>query len=115
VWCHLLLLSPLIGLVLFLILPWTVALPSYLVIVALSLLLYRKIMQSMKLPVTTGVEGLIGSVGKVEPDGSLAVGTEHWKITSPQDDLVPGQRVRIVGFKDMWLEVQAVDEQPQPN
>jgi membrane protein implicated in regulation of membrane protease activity len=108
-------LSPFIGLVLFLILPWTIALPSYLVIVTLSVLLYRKIMQSMKLPVTTGVEGLIGSVGEVEPDGSLALGTERWKIASPQDDLVPGQRVRIVGFNDMHLEVQAIDELPQLN
>ena len=109
-WCHLLLLSPLIGLVLFLILPWTIALPSYLVIVALSVLLYRKIMQSMKLPVTTGVEGLIGSVGEMEPDGSVALGTEHWKITPARDDFIPCQRVRIVGFKDMHLEVQAIDE-----
>jgi membrane protein implicated in regulation of membrane protease activity len=105
-------LSPLIGLVLFLILPWTIALPSYLIIVTLSILMYRKIMQSMELPVTTGIEGLIGSVGEVEPDGSLALGTERWKIASPpQDDLVPGHRVRIVGFEDMQLEVQPIDEE----
>jgi membrane protein implicated in regulation of membrane protease activity len=109
-WCHLLLMSPVIGLALFLFLPWTIALPSYLVIVALSFGLYMKIMKSMRRPVTTGIEGLMGRVGQVEPDGSLVLGTERWQIANPQDDLVPGQQVRIIGFKDMQLEVQPIDK-----
>lgn len=107
-WCHLLLMSPAIGLGLFLLLPWTIALPLYLVVIAFSLWLYVKIMKSMRRPVTTGAEGLLGRVAEVGPDGSLMVRGERWLIAG-LDDLAPGQRVRIVGLKGLRLEVQPVD------
>ena len=108
-WCHLLLMSPVIGLGLFLILPWTIALPLYLAVIALSLWLYAKIMASMRRPVTTGGEGLLGRVAELGPGGSLMVRGERW-LVAPRDDLTPGQRVRIVGFRGLRLEVQPVDE-----
>lgn len=108
-WCHFLLMSPVIGLGLFLILPWSIALPLYLVIVAFSFFLYAKIMQSMHQPVRTGQEGLLGQVGTVSPGGSLKVAGECWRIAKPAG-LVPGQRVRIVDFIGMSLEVQPVNE-----
>lgn len=108
-WCHLLLLSPVLGLVLFLILPWTTALPLYLVILALSLFLYAKIMQSMRQPVLTGQEALLGQTAEIEPGGSLKVAGERWLIAQAEG-LAPGQRVRIVGFSGLRLEVQPVDE-----
>jgi membrane protein implicated in regulation of membrane protease activity len=109
-WCHLLLLSPVIGLVLFLILPWTIALPLYLLIVALSLWLYVKIMESMRQPVKTGSEGLLGQVAEVRPGGSLIVKGERWSIAQP-DGLTPGQQVRIVGFEGLRLEVQPIGKE----
>lgn len=109
-WCHLLLLSPVIGLVLFLILPWTIALPLYLLIVALSLWLYVKIMESMRQPVKTGSEGLLGQVAEVRPSGSLIVKGERWSIAQP-DGLTPGQQVRIVGFDGLRLEVQPIGKE----
>jgi membrane protein implicated in regulation of membrane protease activity len=110
-WCHLLLMSPIIGLSLFLILPWTTALPLYLVIVALSLFLYTKIMQtrSVRRPVMTGRESLLGRVAEVSPGGNLKVAGERWLLARP-DGLVPGQRVRIVGLIGLYLQVQPVDE-----
>ena len=108
-WCHLLLMSPVVGLGLFLILPWTTALPLYLVVVALSLWLYVKIMESMRRPVTTGGEGLLGRVAEVRPDGSLSVMGERWLIARA-DGLRPGQRVRIVGLDGLRLEVRPVGE-----
>lgn len=108
-WCHLLLISPVIGLGLFLILPWPAALPLYLVIVVLSLFLYVKVMQSMYQPVTTGQEGLLGRVAEIGPDGSLKVAGERWLTVRP-GDWQPGQRVRIIGFSGLRLEVQPVDE-----
>jgi membrane-bound serine protease (ClpP class) len=108
-WCHLLLMSPLIGLALFLILPWTVALPLYLLIVAMSLWLYVKIMESMRQPVKTGSEGLLGQVAEVGPVGSLIVRGERWSIAQPEG-LTPGQQVRIVGFNGLRLEVQPVSK-----
>ena len=91
-WCHLLLISPVIGLALFLILPWTVALPLYLLVVALALWLYVKIVESMRQPVETGSEGLLGRVAVVAPGGSLTVKGERWSITRPEG-LRPGQQV----------------------
>lgn len=110
-WCHLLLMSPVIGLGLFLILPWPVALPLYLVIVAFSLFLYVKVMQtrSVRQPVTTGQEGLLGRVAEIGPEGSLKVAGERWLIARP-GNWQPGQRVRVTGFSGLRLEVQPVDE-----
>ena len=108
-WCHFLLLSPVTGLGLFLLLPWTVALPLYLVILALSLFLYAKIMQSMRQPVTTGQEALLGQVAEIGPAGSLKVTGERWLIAQPEG-LTPGQRVRIIGFSGLRLKVQPLDE-----
>jgi membrane-bound serine protease (ClpP class) len=108
-WCHLLLMSPVIGLGLFLILPWPIALPLYLVIVAFSIFLYTKIIQSMHRPVVTGRESLLGRVAEVGPRGKLKVAGERWLITHPEG-LAPGQQVRIVGFRGLRLEVQSVDE-----
>lgn len=108
-WCHFLLMSPVIGLGLFLILPWPIALPLYLVIVAFSIFLYAKIIQSMHRPVVTGRESLLGRVAEVGPRGKLKVAGERWLIARPEG-LAPGQQVRIVGFRGLRLEVQSVDE-----
>jgi len=112
-WCHLLLLLPVIGLGLFLILPWTIALPGYLALVVLSLWLYVKIMESMHRPVTTGGEGLVGQVAEVGPDGSLLLKGERWSIAG-RDGLRPGQQVRVVGLRGLRLEVQPVDPEASP-
>jgi membrane protein implicated in regulation of membrane protease activity len=108
-WCHLLLMSPLIGLGLFLILPWTIALPLYLVIVAFSLFLYAKIRQSMRQLVMTGRESLLGHVAEVRSGNTLQVAGEHWLIAG-REQWAPGQQVRIVGFKGLRLEVQPVNQ-----
>ena len=104
-WCHVLLFSPVWGLGLFLILPWPVALPLYLAIVALSLFLYVKIMQSMREPVLTGREALLGRTAEVGSAGSLKVAGERWLIDHP-GQLSRGQRVRIVGMTGMRLQVE---------
>ena len=108
-WCHLLLMSPVIGLGLFLILPWTIALPLYIVVVALSFWLYLKIMESMRRPVVTGGEALVGRVEEIGSDGSLTVKGERWLVT-PRDGLTPGQPVRIVGLEGLKLKVQPLNE-----
>jgi membrane-bound serine protease (ClpP class) len=58
--CHVILLMPVLGLVVFWIWPLSVALPIYLVILAVSGTVYAAIMKAMHRPVTTGTEGLIG-------------------------------------------------------
>lgn len=64
-WCHLLLLSPMVGLVLFFFLPPLIAMPLYVAIAIGSLTLFIKIWKSMKLRPTTGREALVESLAWV--------------------------------------------------
>jgi cytochrome b6-f complex iron-sulfur subunit len=108
-WCHLLLLSPVFGLGLFFIFPWTIAIPSYLVVLAVSFLLYRKIVQSMNAPVVTGREGLLGQVAQVGPGGTLKLHGERWTIEGNGENLPEGEWVRIVGVDGLRVRVQPLD------
>jgi membrane protein implicated in regulation of membrane protease activity len=114
-WCHLLLMSPLIGLGLFLILPWPTALLLYLGIVAFSFFLYAKIRQSMHRPIMTGRESLLGHVAEVRSGNTLKVAGEHWLIAAGREQWTPGQQVRIIGFKGLRLEVQPVNQDGSPS
>ncbi|HZJ03745.1 MAG TPA: NfeD family protein [Thermoleophilia bacterium] len=69
--CHLVLLMPVFGLAVFLFLPLPVAVAAYLVIVAMTVLLYRAIYHAMCRPVVTGKEAMLGaraSVTRVDLD-----------------------------------------------
>lgn len=67
-WCHALLMMPLLGLALFALLPWPVALSSYLALVAVSLALYAKVLHGMRQPARTGREAMLGAVVTVTRD-----------------------------------------------
>jgi membrane-bound serine protease (ClpP class) len=112
-WCHVLLMMPLLGLGLFALLPWPVALPSYLALVAVSLGLYGKILQGMRQPVQTGREAMLGAVVTVTRDttsqGQVRYGNELWSAVSEQR-LIAGQRARIVGFDGLRLVVRRLDD-----
>lgn len=108
-WCHLLLLMPLLGLVLFLVLPVPVALPTYMIVVVFSLLLYVAVYRALKLPVKTGQEGMVGAtavaVEPLDPEGTIRYGGELWRASSRQP-IAPGEQVRIVGFEGMRVIVE---------
>lgn len=104
-WCHLLLAMPLIGLGLFFILPFSTALVLYLIVVALSLFLYAKLMEAMRAPVTTGVEALlVGQIVTTEVDGSIHWKGEWWTATPA----FPRRRVRIIGIEGLVAQVVPV-------
>lgn len=105
-WCHLLLSMPVLGLGLFLVLPVSLALPLYLLVVVVSLFLYSKIMQSMRIPVVTGPEALVGQVLTTNWEG-LAFWQGEWWTTEPR---LANQLVRIVGLRGPRLLVEPVDE-----
>jgi len=63
--CHLVLLMPVLGLTLFWFLPFSYALPSYIVIVLASVFLYRTITKAMRKPPQDGFQSLIGTKAEV--------------------------------------------------
>ena len=108
-WCHVLLLMPVIGLALFAFLPWEMAFPAYAIISVASLFIYYKIMRAMRQPVQTGREAILGAIATVvapmDPVGQVRYRNELWGAVS-EENLRSGQPVRIVGFKGMKLIVQ---------
>jgi membrane-bound serine protease (ClpP class) len=113
-WCHLFLMMPLFGLAAFVFLPLAAALPLYLTISAISLLIYAKIMKAMHAPVATGREGMIGKealvVSEVNPEGLINYRGELWKASS-KEGFHPGERVRIVTVEGVRAVVEKLDEE----
>lgn len=107
--CHLILLAPLISLALFFIYPLETALPAYIGILLFSFLFYRKIMDSMRRPIKTGFEEMMGSpaavVENINPEGRILYKGELWLATS-KDRLKKGERAVIVGREGMVLQVK---------
>lgn len=106
--CHIILLMPLLTLPIFWLVPLDIALPVYLVIVALSAWFYYFVVVVMRKPVATGIEHLLQSQGEVIDvhDGYLhvRVDSEIWQAES-SEHLQPGDRVSVTGFDHMHLKV----------
>jgi membrane-bound serine protease (ClpP class) len=104
---------PLFGLTAFVLLPWATALPLYLVISAISLLIYTKIMKAQRAPVATGREGMIGKeaqvVSELAPKGLISYRGELWEAIS-RERFRRGERVRIVELEGMRAVVGRADE-----
>ncbi len=111
--CHLILLLPVLGVVVFWLWPLAVAVPAYAAILAVSLLFYYLIMQAMRRPVVTGAEEILRKTGKVlEVRGrkiSVRVRGEIWNAES-SDRLHSGDYVRITGLDGLVLRVQRLDD-----
>ncbi len=117
-WCHLVFLMPVLGLVLFWIFPWPLASVLYLVLLGVSWLLYVASYRALRVPVTTGAEGMIGTRGRVVGDirsrGTVRVFNELW--TAEADEHIPADTpVRVIGVKGLVLRVavDAVGSEPR--
>lgn len=110
--CHLVLLMPLFGLIVFWIWPLSVALPVYLVILALSGLIYFVILKAMHQPVKTGRQGLIGEIGEISDNknnkGHISVHGEIWEADIGSN-LHKGDQAVVTGVNGLRLQVQKVN------
>jgi len=74
---------PLIGLVVFWVWPISIALPVYLVIFLISIMVYLALLKAMQRPVVTGKEGLIGKSVEIMDisgdSGHVRVHGEIWE------------------------------------
>jgi membrane-bound serine protease (ClpP class) len=117
---YLSLLLILVAVVAFILLPWWVALPLCLPIVAIIVLAYTKGRQALRLPPTTGEESMIGGravVSSVSEDQiRVRYHGEIWRALSYQP-LYEGQPVEIEAVQGLTVRVaplseSADDEQP---
>lgn len=107
-----LLLLPLLGIVVFWLLPLPLAIPIYLVILLASGLMYWTIVRAMKKRSKNGVEALIGAearvVSKLGPHGEaqyrVKVRGELWSANS-RDDLKPDATAKVLSVNGFTLVV----------
>jgi membrane-bound serine protease (ClpP class) len=105
---HLILILPLLGLILFIFLPWPAALPLYVILLVGSLGIYWKIIQAQRRRPTIGKRAMIGNQAAVVKakgeDAEVEYEGEIWRAVSTQP-LEPGQQVIIKGVEGLILQV----------
>ena len=119
--CHVLLLMPVIGLPVFWLTPLSFAIPFYIFIVLISILLYRAIAKSMRKPLETGALKLIGSeaevVSKLSPGHSaqyvVRSGGEMWTARCA-DVLQTRETVSIAAIHGISLVVERSSNSSHP-
>jgi len=108
--CHLILLSPILALPLFLLLPFRAALPAYITVVLTTGFIYFKIIIAMKSKVHTGIEGMTEGeavvIEDIDPEGKVKFENEIWAATAYGQRLHKGKRVRICGAEGLTLIVE---------
>ena len=107
--CHLIFLLPIFGLPVFWIFPFKTALVVYLIICAVSLLLYYKIFQAMHSKICTGKEAMLGKtavvIRNIDPEGQIQYATEIWHATARGRTFLEGEKVMIKGVLGLNLLV----------
>lgn len=107
-WCHLVLLAPVVALPIFWMLPLSMALPIYGTIVALTSLMVWSAVTAMRHPQITGAEGMIGARGEaitaLNPRGLVRCWGEIWSATADQP-ILGGHGVRVVAVDRLRLRV----------
>jgi membrane-bound ClpP family serine protease len=106
---------PVVGLVLFAVLPMRIAVPGYVAGLALAGFYHWLMMTAMRRPVTTGRRGMIGMSGRVlsweAGAGEIRCHGEIWTArTCGATPLAPGDRVGIVAVERMTLVVTPLPE-----
>jgi membrane protein implicated in regulation of membrane protease activity len=110
---HLIIMLPIVGIIVFFLLPLSAAIPVYLVILLASGLAYWSVARAMRRRPKTGREGLIGAtarvVSHVQPGGNarylVRTQGELWGADSP-DALREGEVVTVTGIDGLKLRVQ---------
>lgn len=108
--CHLILFLPVFALPVFWFFPLNTALPLYLFVIGISMLLYFKIFQAMRSKIQTGKEAMVGKEGLVvediDPEGRVQYASEIWYAMTKGRRFLKGERVKICGFRGLILFVE---------
>jgi len=97
--CHLIFFLPIFGLPIFWFFPFKTALVIYLIVCAISLLLYYKVFQALHRKVCTGKEAMLGKtavvIRTIDPEGKIQYATEIWRATARGKKFLEGEEVLI--------------------
>lgn len=108
-WCHLLLGVPLVIAGLLIFLPWTTALPMALVLGIGTAVIIYYVARTLREPIVTGKEAMIGSVGEavsdLAPTGLVRLGSELW-VSEASEPISQGVRVQILEVQGAKLRVR---------
>ncbi|MBI4637725.1 MAG: NfeD family protein [Candidatus Rokubacteria bacterium] len=112
-WCHLVLLVPVVSLGLFFVLPWPAALGVNALLTAGALGIAIPGMRALRQPVVTGREALIGRAAEAATDihdeGLVRLQGELWTATADGLRIVKGTPVRIVAVRGAILIVELME------
>ncbi len=107
--CHVLWMMPVLGLPLFWMFDFSVALSLYLGILALSGVVMVLTVASIRKPASSGIEAMHGEVAEVveaiRRRGRVRHRNEYWYAES-RDPIDVGDQVRIVGHRGLCLQVE---------
>ncbi len=86
--CHLIFFAPVLALPIFWLLPFSVALPAYGAVAALTALVAWPVVAAMRRPHLTGLEGMVGAQGEalteLNPHGLVRCQGEVWSASENQ-------------------------------
>lgn len=93
-----------------------VIIPITLTTLAVIIYTMNLLLKSRKAPITTGVEGLINSHGKIESwaqgKGEIIAAGSHWQAVSEKDYLFnKGTEVKIIKVEGLKLIIEPLDKQ----
>lgn len=113
IWMAVIMSLPLLGVELFFFYPWQLALPVYLILVAVSAFFDVLMMRSMRLPVRTGREEMVGSTAAVlnwkGDSGQVMWNGEIWQARG-KGSFRDGQTVKIDGLSRLTVHVKSVTD-----
>jgi len=115
--CHLVLFLPVFTLPIFWFFPFPIALTIYLIILAVSLLLYFLIIKAMMAKPRVGKEAMLGKTGiviqDIAPEGRIEYASEIWNAMTDNKIFSVGEKVVIRGFSGMNILVEEVPIEKQ--
>ncbi len=107
---------PILGLILFFVLPFPAALTLYFCCLILSGLMYYGMFSAMggRRKVQTGFEKFIDEeavvVEDLDPEGKVEIDDEIWKATAKSKRFQKGEKVRVNGIEGLVLIVEDLQE-----
>ncbi len=116
--CHLLFLAPILALPVFWLLPASLAVPVYLLVVGGTGLLLWPGIGALRQPQRAGREGMVGARGQalteLNPRGLVQCQGEIWEATA-RERIPGGARVRVLGVDRLRLRVDRPAPEPRMN